>query len=255
MKKIGILGCGWLGFSLGKELITSGYEVAGTSRNKDQKNIFEQSKIQYFEFQLGDLIPTNFINELDLLVISFPVTSKIPEAHLQLLINSIHLESQRNLKIIFTSSISVYAEDQENTDEETGKINPLSPNYRFEQLLLKTFTNQVTIVRLGGLIGEDRHPVFHLSGRSELPNGTAPINLVHRSDAISMIKKILQLNFFGHVYNCVYPTHPKKQDYYRMKAIEFELEPPLFLETIEPKKIVVSSKAINQLNFTFNFPI
>ena len=82
MKKIGILGCGWLGFSLGKELINAGYEVAGTSRNKEQKNVFKASSIQHFEFQLGDIVPTDFMNELFLLIIAFPVTSKISEEHL-----------------------------------------------------------------------------------------------------------------------------------------------------------------------------
>ena len=255
MKKIGILGCGWLGFSLGKELINAGYEVAGTSRNKEQKNVFKASSIQHFEFQLGDIVPTDFMNELFLLIIAFPVTSKISEEQLQLLINSIQTEARADLKILFTSSISVYADNQENTDEETGEINQHSPNYRFEQLLLKTFENQVTIVRLGGLIGEDRHPVFHLAGRSEIPNGTAPVNLIHRSDVISMIKKIIDLNRFGHVYNCVYPNHPIKQDYYGIKAIEHGLTPPLFIGSNDCKKIILSQKAESQLNFTFDFPI
>ena len=35
MKKIGILGCGWLGFSLAKSLIGDGYEVHGPYEFED----------------------------------------------------------------------------------------------------------------------------------------------------------------------------------------------------------------------------
>ena len=41
MKKIGILGCGWLGFSLAKSLIGDGYEVHGSSTSIEKKDEFE----------------------------------------------------------------------------------------------------------------------------------------------------------------------------------------------------------------------
>ena len=255
MKKIGILGCGWLGFSLGKELIALGFEVAGTSRSYAEKKKFKQANIEHVAFQLGEKIAERFFEDISLLIISLPITNKISEEQQDALLNSIKHSAKNNLQIIFTSSISVYIDNQKEIDETSGKINKHSPNYRFEQKLLKAFTNNVTILRLGGLIGEDRHPIFHLAGKSDLANGTAPVNLVHRSDVISMIKSIIGLKKFGHIYNCVYPYHPKKKDYYYQKSIQFQLNAPNYNDFEECEKIVVSKNAQQFLNFDFQFPI
>jgi len=45
MKKIGILGCGWLGLSLARSLIKNGYEVHGSSTRIEKKEVFEKNKI------------------------------------------------------------------------------------------------------------------------------------------------------------------------------------------------------------------
>jgi len=255
MEKIGILGCGWLGFTLAKKLIEKSYCVNGTSRNEDKKNIFESEKIAHFKFQLGDEISTDFINDVSILIIAFPINKSFSVESLSSLIHSIEQHNPPNLSIIFTSSISVYLDEQGEINENTGKINPNSPNYIFEQELLAKFPERVAIIRLGGLIGEDRHPIYSLAGRTGIANENAPVNLVHRNDAIEMILEIIERKKFGHVYNCVYPDHPTKEKYYTKKAIENSLTPPKFEFSNKDNKLIQCQNAKILLNFNFSNPI
>jgi nucleoside-diphosphate-sugar epimerase len=51
---------------------------------------------------------------------------------------------------------------------------------------------KTTILRFGGLIGEDRNPIRFLAGRENLENPDAPINLIHQTDCIGIILRIIE---------------------------------------------------------------
>ncbi|GIR81555.1 MAG: hypothetical protein CM15mP83_2810 [Flavobacteriaceae bacterium] len=53
------------------------------------------------------------------------------------------------------------------------------------------------IVRLGGLIGDDRHPVKQLAKLPIVHNPEAPINLIHKTDAIGLLRYFLKNKRFG----------------------------------------------------------
>ena len=60
-----------------------------------------------------------------------------------------------------------------------------------EHLLQNNTNFKTTVIRFGGLIGEDRQPVRSLSGNKMLQNPTAPINLIHQQDCIGIIETII----------------------------------------------------------------
>ena len=43
--KIGVLGCGWLGFPLAKDLIKQGFKVKGSTTNKEKIKSLEKENI------------------------------------------------------------------------------------------------------------------------------------------------------------------------------------------------------------------
>ena len=49
-----------------------------------------------------------------------------------------------------------------------------------------------TVIRFGGLIGYDRMPGKFLTGKKDLPNGDAPVNLIHRDDCVQIIYQIIK---------------------------------------------------------------
>jgi nucleoside-diphosphate-sugar epimerase len=156
------------------------------------------------------------------------------------------------------SSTSVYGEDNEFVSEATV-LNPDSEGGRqlaiVENILQKNSRFQTTILRFGGLISDDRNPVRFLSGRENIENPDAPINLIHQDDCIGIIEKIISLNSWDETYNAVAPFHPTRQKYYTQKAIELNLALPKFavLNTIVGKTIL-NNKVIEVLDYSFIKP-
>ena len=144
----------------------------------------------------------------------------------------------------------VTEETEPNPDTESGK-----QLVQAEQLLQSNTNFKTTILRFGGLIGEDRHPIHFLAGRKNLDNPKAPINLIHQEDCIGIILKIIELNCWGKTFNAAAPFHPTRKEYYSQKAIEFNLALPEFnSESPTFGKTISSDKVENVLRYTFAKP-
>ena len=111
---------------------------------------------------------------------------------------------------------------------------------------------RTTVIRFGGLIGPNRHPVTMLSGRQELSNGNHPVNLIHLDDCIRIIIAVLQNSWWNETFNGVYPEHPTKQEYYTSEAHKRGLQIPDYKEdnSIGGKKIL-SKILVNVKKFEF----
>ena len=108
------------------------------------------------------------------------------------------------------------------------------------------------ILRFGGLIGEDRHPVKFLAGKENLENPDAPINLIHQKDCIGIIFEIINQESWNEVFNAVAPFHLTRSVYYTQKAKEQNLILPKFnTEKSNIKKIISSKKIESVLNYSF----
>jgi nucleoside-diphosphate-sugar epimerase len=121
-----------------------------------------------------------------------------------------------------------------------------------EQLLLSNKNFETTILRFGGLIGEDRHPIKFLAGRENLENPEAPINLIHQEDCIGIIGAVLDKNCWNETFNAVAPQHPTRQEYYHKKAENLKLPFPNFAKNLETKgKLISSTKVETVLHYSF----
>ena len=113
--------------------------------------------------------------------------------------NSLKLESEKSeiKKVLFVSSTSVYRDvfPIEEITEETP-TNPETESGKqlveVEQLLLNNPYFQTIVLRFGGLIGEDRHPIKYLAGKENVENPDGPINFIHQEDCIGIILEILE---------------------------------------------------------------
>ena len=126
-----------------------------------------------------------------------------------------------------------------------------------ENILQRNSNFSTTIIRFGGLIGDDRQPVKHLSGKQDIENPDAPVNLIHLKDCIEIIKKtIMNTNtvlIWNQIFNAVAPFHPSRNDYYTSKAKKLNLVAPIFKKnTISKGKIVNGEKIISTINYQFN---
>lgn len=263
--KIAILGCGWLGLELGRKLRKENHEVRGSvTRNEKMQEVRAAGIVPYsiklFEKGIqGDI--RSFLSGINILIIDVPPgLRKNPEISFVKKIEKLipYIEKSYLQRVIFTSSTSVY-KDSENMptyDEnaETDDSNEVSVQLRnVELLLLKNEKFKATILRFGGLIGPERHPVNNLSGRTGISNPEAPINLVHQEDCIKAVCKIIDKSKDNSIWNVVYPEHPKKENYYTRIAKERNLEIPEFDNSIPSKgKRVSSVKLRKELKFEFS---
>lgn len=255
MNNIGILGCGKLGLYVANHLIGNDFQVRGTTRSQENLHLFLQTKIEGYLYDLGSDLPTSFFKDLDVLIISIPISETKLFKEFNPLLDLLNLNLSLETKLIFTSSIGVYESNQGLVNEINGLCKVNSNNFRLENELRERYDTRLTILRLGGLISNERHPVFSLAGRKLATNGKAPINLVHHSDVSRMIKKIIISKKFGKVYNCVFPSHPTKQSYYTDVAIIKEIEAPQFEVSDSLEKIVSSEFSSFDLQFEYKFTI
>lgn len=262
MSKISILGCGWLGFPLAKTLLQKGFTVKGSTTSAHKLAVLENAGIQPFLISLkaeetqGDI--TGFLENSTVLIIDIPPKLRGLEkenfvAKIQNLISFIKESAVES--VLFISSTSVYNDDEKyiteaatpNPDTESGMQLVAS-----ERLLQDNQSFLTTILRFGGLIGEDRHPIKFLAGRKDVENPKAPINMIHQDDCIGIILKIIETHSWGETFNAVAPYHPSREDYYIRKAIELSLAAPTFNQQQHSVgKIVDSSKVMHDLGYSF----
>ncbi len=265
MTQISILGCGWLGLPLAKSLLQNGFSIKGSTTSLEKISLLESEGITPFlvrleEHQISESI-ADFLADSQILIINIPPklrggSTENFVAKITILLPFIENSTVEN--VLFVSSTSVYGEDNEFVTEATV-LNPDSEGGRqlaiVENILQKNSRFQTTILRFGGLISNERNPVWFLSGRENIENPDAPINLIHQDDCIGIIEKIIALNSWNETYNAVAPFHPTRQKYYTQKAIELNLALPKFaaLNTIVGKTIL-NNKVIEVLDYSFIKP-
>lgn len=276
-KNISILGCGWLGLPLATALIENNFSVKGSTTSENKLSVLEENKIQPFFIILsgveGSLNENEIIGNIDaflensdVLIIDIPpkLRGNATEnfvAKIKTLIPFI--EKSSVTKVLFVSSTSVYADDLStalkvtedtipNPDTESGK-----QLLEAEKLLQKNINFETIILRFGGLIGEDRHPIKFLAGRENLDNPEGVINLIHQKDCIGIILMILRQAqndklVWNETFNAVAPYHPTREEYYTQKAVELGLVIPTFnKEKPSVGKVISSEKLMEVLDYTF----
>jgi len=258
MNKIGVLGCGWVGLPLAENLIREGYSVKGTSTSSEKVNKLSKLGVIAYNYTMDEKGAKNslFFKSIDTLVITIPFAKKHKKfidfnKSINELVKIIEKESISN--VIYLSSISVYGAQDGDINESKSCI-PDSINgiqiLKIEHLINKgSFIT--TNIRLGGLIGADRHPINSLTGK-RFNKGNEYINLIHQTDVLGILLKVIKkLNFKNVTYNAVSPYHPSKKEYYTQIAIQKKIAPPIFTNQKGNKKIINSSKLIKELGYTF----
>lgn len=278
-KQISLLGCGWLGLPLANDVLKNGISVKGSTTSVHKLEVLQEKGIQPYLIALhentieGDI--TSFLKDSEVLVIDIPPglrrdTSISFVAKIKTLVTQI--EKSEIKKVLFVSSTSVYGdvfpieeiteETPTNPDTESGK-----QLVEVEQLLLDNPYFQTIVLRFGGLIGEDRHPIKYLAGKENVENPDGPINFIHQEDCIGIISTIINLLFDinqgNHkmlkqvqrdniVFNVVAPQHPTRKEYYHKKAKNMNLPLPIFAKSTASKgKIINSTKIETVLSYVF----
>ncbi len=250
-----IIGCGWLGQPLGSEIVKLGFTVYGGTRNAEKFPALTQYGIKGFQLDFNEQeisldLSIEQIQTTSVVIFSIPPTGFSYYAESLLTIARLFPQETH---IIFSSSTGVYKEVNEIVDENSD----LDENHavtKAENLLLKNFKERLTILRLAGLIGENRHPVKYFLNKQNIPNGLAPVNLIQLTDVIPAFLTVIQEKKVNQIYNICSPQHPTRMNYYgEIAQQKFGVELSFLAEG--NGKIIDGSKIVKESGFQYNTTI
>ena len=258
---ISVIGCGWLGLPLAKQMVSNGYTVKGTTTSADKLTTLEQHGIDAYQLLLeGNQLTVSdpSIFDCDIAYINIPPRRRIAhiETRYPLEISTLLSKLDEKTKIIFISSTGVYPDNQQIQAEE------VEPNatkqsgiglVAAEKHVRNGFYNWV-ILRLSGLAGRNREPGRWFSGKKDIPNGLNPVNMVHLDDCIALSQQIIRSSDINQkIYNVCADKHPTKIDFYNAQCEKLSIEKPQFKRELGPHKVVKNDLVKKETGYRFIF--
>ena len=257
--RISIIGCGWYGMAVAKQLLTAGYTVKGSTTTPEKLTHLADAGILPYLLDFGSdksVDPKDFFTS-EILIVCIPPkrNSTTLVQYTDKIATIAKLATQyKTGHILFISSTSVYADTNSIVDELTV-ANPHTPSGHqiliAEQTLQQNPNFTTTILRFSGLVGPDRHPGRFFTGKKDIPNGQAPVNLIHLDDCIGLTLEIIKRKAFGYIYNASSADHPQKQHFYQQAIQAAGLAEATFLDELKEWKIISSIQVPKLLNYTF----
>lgn len=245
MKKLGIIGCGWLGTHIAERL-SNQYEIFATTTTESKIEGLKSKNFHADLVSFSDEIDTGMkewevASELDAIMVSVPF-SGIRGAQISM------TEKRQNLlnflrdykgQLFYTSSTGVYPQTEKDFKEDDVPAKDVES----ENFILEKFP-QTNILRLGGLMGDQRLlKNYNISQLDQL------VNHIHYADICSVVEKMLDNHSEYKVYNVVAPIHPNKEE-----VINAQKDLPYSGERTDQGRTISPKRLIEELNFEFQYP-
>jgi nucleoside-diphosphate-sugar epimerase len=246
-KSISILGCGWLGFPLAKAMLSKEYKVKGSTTSHQKLNPFLANGIEPVIIQLNNLneqILADFLNS-DYLVIAIPPSS-IDITKLEIVLQQ--ASKSKIQKLILISSTGIYHET--NTEIDEKNLDALDRSSKLFQVesLVNSFPNlNPVILRMAGLIGNDRQPVRYGKSPRVKANPNGRVNMIHQDDAVKVIVKVIESDIKNESFNCCADHHPTKEEFYTKLAKINQVEIPVFDSVTNDSFKIISNQKVKQM--------
>jgi nucleoside-diphosphate-sugar epimerase len=266
MKKISIIGLGWLGEALALLLQEQGHAVLGSTTTQEKQVRLKASGLDALHFCLSPQPEgTNFerLFQSEILIITLPPRSRssVGAAYLaQLRELRILLDASAVKEVIFISSTGIYPEQGRDQayDENEVLTEATAGNATLllaEQLMDRARSYALTIVRFGGLMGEGRIPGAYFSDK-EAVQGYSRVNFIHQQDAAALVAWVIEKGLWNQTFNGVAPLHPRRRAVYEKNAVLLGIRPPKSYKPVlgtESERLIAAQK-IQKTGFVFTYP-
>lgn len=213
MKKIGIVGCGWLGLHIAKYLSRNNKIYTTTTSEEKNAELLEKGfnsiTIQFSDYEIfQENSSWNVISDLDTILITIPFPKRTSVDLLKNRFENISsfIKGFKN-QLFIMSSIGIYPQVEMEIRENTLEEQLLNSNILFVEKLMKRNFPQINILRLGGLMGVDR-----ILSKYKVSNPDQTVNHIHYEDICMIIERMIIKDSKSKIYNVVAPFHPTKQE-------------------------------------------
>jgi nucleoside-diphosphate-sugar epimerase len=214
-----IVGCGYIGLPLGRELARQGHKVAGVRRTLAAASELAAAGIEPLAADISVAAEVARLPRPWDWVVSCVASERGGLTEYQ----QVYLQGARNLvawlrgsrpsKFVYTSSTGVYGQVDGAAVTEASPTQPVSPTSQVlvqtEGVLLAAAQHgllPVVILRLAGIYGPGRGYWFNQFIRGEARiegEGDRLLNMVHRDDVVGAIQATLARGRSGETYNVV----------------------------------------------------
>jgi nucleoside-diphosphate-sugar epimerase len=265
MNKVSIIGLGWIGEPLAFHLLELGFQVLGSTTSAEKQENLAQKGLQAFRFSLNphpEGVGFNALFQSEILVVNIPPRTRSGngEFHLEQIKYLRGLLANSSVKkVIFVSSTGIYPEFP--TSDKYSERFPLTPEntgndtlFSAEHLIDRDRNYDLTVVRFGGLMGDDRIPGKYFSGKENVAGHTR-VNFIHRKDAVGILAWVIERELWNETFNGVAPIHPLRRQIYEKNALDLGIAPPAsYQNEPEGKDRLIDSGKILRTGFEFEFP-
>jgi nucleoside-diphosphate-sugar epimerase len=200
--RVAILGCGYVGLELGRQLQAAGHEPIGVRRSPSGIEAIESAGFRGVRADVTDADTLEAVPDVDVLVFAASSGGRGADAAREIYVGGLRTaieafggrESPPG-RLVYTSSTGVYGDHGgDRVDEET----PLDPGTEKTRVLASAERVALeeapdhgiegTVARFGGLYGPDR---YRLERYLDGPVTAGYLNMVHRVDAAGAVGFLL----------------------------------------------------------------
>ena len=212
-----IIGCGYVGLALGRELLARGSQVTGLRRTASDSAELKASGLEWWfaDVSRPETLPA-ITQPFDAVVQCIASGGGEVEDYRRTYLDGTRhvldwLAAAPPRKFVYTSSTGVYGQTDGSIVDETSLTEPASPTAEIliatEQLLLQAARERgfpAMILRLAGIYGPGRGYWLRqfLAGEARLEgDGQRILNMIHRDDVVGAVLAALDRGVPGTIYN------------------------------------------------------
>jgi nucleoside-diphosphate-sugar epimerase len=196
---VAILGCGYVGLELARQLEAAGHTAVGVRRSEDGLAAVRETGADAVQADVTDAESLDSVPDVDAVVFAASSGGRGAEAAREVYVEGLRTaveafggREDAPARFVYTSSTGVYGDhDGDWVDEDT----PLDPTTEKTEVLVAAervaldqapeFGMDPAVVRFAGLYGPDR---YRLTRYLEGPVTEGYLNMVHREDAAGVVR-------------------------------------------------------------------
>jgi nucleoside-diphosphate-sugar epimerase len=267
---IAIIGCGYIGYEIAKELYEKGHFVTCATRNPD--SIKKLSKVTQKSIVMAGTDEKEIsllIGGNDVIIVTISTKAKIDfeESFLKTsqTIKKCAFELNTPKTIIYTSKSSVYGDHEGMWVDESAQLKATDDESKMliegEKIIssLKDLSWKVCILRLAQVYGPGREisDFYKSYYKKTIPDhGNFYTNFVHQQDVVGIVSYILEHQIEG-IFNVVDNEHPTRQEIAELLSLKLNIPIPKYdpqLADFTDYNKRVSNFKIKEIGYTFKYP-
>lgn len=254
MTNVAVIGCGYVGLPLARELVRTGASVIGTTTQPDKIGSIEAIGAEARVLTLADAdAVASAVEGADTVYVTVAAGRggdyrEVYVKGLQAVVAALDRTTVK--QVIYTSATSVYGRDDGGWVDGDSPADPTTDRGRLlleaEGVLHKAPSGvAVCILRLAGIWGPGRDPSDWMARRGPVipGDGTGYLNLIHRDDIVAALLAAAKRRVTG-VFTLADDAPTRRRDLYPALAARMGLEAPGFADS-PPGPEAVSGKRVS----------